>query len=143
MKHRGWFTLVIRAIGIFFLGSTLSHLVAFISSIVFAVMQSRATPSTEWLSWGVGQLGVLLQAGFGFYLLFGADRLVTYCLSSVQGLCPSCGYELQGVSQPRCPECGGIVADGTDAGAPGVPVGDGAAQRMAGGQRDQSGPAGS
>lgn len=135
MSHRGWFTLVLRAIGVYFLGSTLSHLVAFFSEIVLAVVQGRAMASTEWMSWTLDQLGLVLQAGFGFYLLFGADRLVTYCLSSVQGLCPRCGNDLRGLGLACCPECGTPVAAGAASG-------EDAGRAAVDGRRDPGGPAG-
>ena len=113
MKHRAWFTLVLRAIGIVMLGGTISGLISFITAVVMAVMQKQATATPEWLLWGVNQLGTLLQAGFGLYLLFGARGLVKYCLASVGG-CPECGYDLTGLQGDRCPECGGLIKPSAD-----------------------------
>ncbi len=120
MKHRAWFTLVLRAIGVFFLGSTISYVVSFVSGVVLAVVQGRATPSYDWLAWMVDQLGVLIQAGFGFYLLFGADRLVAYCLASVRDACPSCGCDIRRLKEAQCPECGVSLeaGDRRDSGEP-------------------------
>lgn len=104
--HRGWFTLLMRATGIFLIVSTMSHGLYFVVSILSAVMEAQAQPTANWLWWILGELAYLIPFGVGLYLLFGGQRLVRYCLASVPGLCPECGFDRGVAASGPCPNCG-------------------------------------
>lgn len=51
-------------------------------------------------------IGPASQFALGVYLLFFGKRVVRWCLRGLDGKCPRCGYDLQGVRGDVCPECG-------------------------------------
>jgi hypothetical protein len=113
MKHKTWFRLVIKAIGILVL--TL-HLPDFILTIVGSVLSQidGATPgSGGWLTmferweymWPQFVRSVV-NVAIGLYLLFGGKWIVNLCIPSNRPYCPECGYQLAESGSGNCPECG-------------------------------------
>ena len=117
MKHKTWFRLVLKAIGIFLLATGVVDVVDAVSGSV-----GRAFFSGGFGFGGLGSFDELLQAlGFalytglvggigrlviGAYLLFGGAKLVNLCIPSNRPYCPHCGYDVRGVGDEVCPECG-------------------------------------
>ncbi len=118
MKHKTWFRLVLKAIGIFLLATGVVELadsfsrsvgMAFFSGsfgyggsrFPFDLQQVLATALYS------GVVGGLARLAIGAYLLFGGAKLVNLCIPSNRPYCPHCGYDLRGVGgDDVCPECG-------------------------------------
>lgn len=117
MKHRGWFTLVIRAVGIMLVAFSIETFVGFLLAIFFVTfpqLDEAGFYDAQGYSvagWTVYSLGSLAQLAFGLYLLFGGQRLIDYCLRSAErmpdrAVCIHCGYDLSQTTNATCPECG-------------------------------------
>ncbi len=120
MIDYSWFRLLVRAIGILLIGLSLPH--ALMSTV--HVIDTLLTGNWSQYGWSgyfgwVGSIvGLLLQAGFGFYLLSGGGRLVERCLRGVYGWCPHCGYDVRTIPAANCPECGSVLPGRALIGAP-------------------------
>lgn len=120
MKHKTWFRLVVKAIGIlvFCLGlAEFCGLVLHLAGVVF----TDAIPS-------VGLPDLLYQFGYAFgravggmvigaFLLSSADLVTDRIIPSNRPYCPACGYEIAGVKTGDCPECGVALPDNVRADA--------------------------
>jgi hypothetical protein len=115
VKHKTWFRLVVKAIGITLLGFAAPELVDRIATYIAYRVQQQSwgtpLPYPEWLGSLLHVLGPLLQTAAGAYLLFGGDWLVNKAIPSNRPYCPECGYDLSKNSNDRCPECGVALAN--------------------------------
>jgi len=73
----------------------------------------------DWTTEGSG-MGCLALAIFAFWAgipvcILGVVLMITLPRKTRPGYCRKCGYDLRGLSQPRCPECGKTFVD--DSGA--------------------------
>lgn len=121
MLDFAWFRLVVRAIGILLIGlgapSVVNSVIGYVNFLVYLRATNPALPNLMYLTQTIGSA---TQFGMGVYLLFGANRLVGYCVRSVAAeyaacadddaigstpKCLSCGYELTNTTG-ACPECG-------------------------------------
>ena len=130
MKHKTWFRLVVKAIGIYLLASALPNLVNqiyFVVSTYLSNGQMFGTPASPWPLTNYWLPLLLFQGcqfGVGLYLLFGGKWIVNLCIPSNRPYCPECGYDISEATGKCCPECGvQIVSRETpetkqDAGAP-------------------------
>lgn len=111
MKHKTWFRLLIKAIGVVMVGLSLPLLFQLVVFVIFVQqtaqggMPSGLGGAYWWLQVG-HYSGGLVQAAIGLYLLFGGEWLVNTCIPSNRPYCPECGYDLSQSSAERCPECG-------------------------------------
>ncbi len=117
MKHKTWFRLVLKAIGIFLLATGAIELVDAVSrSAGTAVFYGSFRPGRSGSLFDLDQMlaaamvngvfGGIARLVIGAYLLFGGARLVNLCIPSNRPYCPHCGYDLRAVSDEVCPECG-------------------------------------
>ena len=109
MKHRAWFTLAVRLIGLMTLVEYAPGPIQFIlNHLVLGPKQTIGSapgePSFRQDLWT--HSGSFVACGAALYLLFGARRLINWCLRRVDGVCPACGYEMRSVHGEKCPECG-------------------------------------
>jgi hypothetical protein len=116
MKHKTWFRLVIRAIGVLLVGLGAPDAIA---TAVYTVWVSIAQPYGQarladmWMLPSL--LANVLQAALGLYLYFGANWVVNKAIPTNRPYCPECGYDMAAAQGPACPECGAAL--------PGVPHG--------------------
>ena len=105
-RHRGWFTLLIRAIGLWLTVDASRSVIGTLFWVADLLSPkaagARPVDATQviWTVWG------LVTFALGVYLLLGGRRLVDWCLRSVDGICPRCGYDIRNVRDGVCPECG-------------------------------------
>jgi hypothetical protein len=121
MNDPRWFRLMVRGIGILTLALALPR-VGDIARLLGTLAQgpSAWTMYTPYITTGSGgtswwnpyvfsllvaMLADLSQIALGAYLLFGAPRLVQFCIRQVGGRCPACDYDIRGL-KGACPECG-------------------------------------
>jgi hypothetical protein len=127
MKHKTWFRLVLKAIGVYLVVNGIPDLVLQAGSMLiqFSSLTGQTMP-TGWtpmqqLPWMIVQgLHWMLQLGLGFYLLFGGEWIVNNVIPSNRPYCPECGYDLSKSRGVRCPECG--VTLPRDAAPPSTPA---------------------
>jgi len=109
MKHKTWFRLVVKAIGILLFCLGLAEFCGLALLLAGAVF----TDSVQ----SVGLRDLLYQFGYGFgrsvggmvigaFLLSSADVITDRVIPSNRPYCPACGYEIAGVTASDCPECG-------------------------------------
>ncbi len=118
MKHKTWFRLVLKAIGIFLLATGAVELVdSFSGSAGRALLTGAFVPSgsgsfinlQQMLGYALltGMVGGIVRLVLGAYMLFGGAKLVDLCIPSNRPYCPHCGYDLRAVGgDDVCPECG-------------------------------------
>lgn len=113
MKHKTWFRLVLKAIGVLLIALGLPQFIGImIQSIYFAIIGASALGFggggvLEMLSWNLHTLVIgLLQTILGFYLFFGGKWIVNLCIPSNKTYCPECGYDMGRSGSVTCPECG-------------------------------------
>lgn len=121
MKHKTWFRLVIKAIGVLLIGLSLSGVAGMLVGFVYQSI--RAGKLTLYSSSGtpIGGMNAIesllstvfysspefIQFAFGLYLVFGGKWIVNKCIPSNRPYCPECGYDLShGAKAVNCPECG-------------------------------------
>jgi hypothetical protein len=113
MKHKTWFRLLLKAIGVYMVLSAIPNLLSQIMGIVVNI--AMYTPSGAgisspfWtnLSWWLPQfIWWFGQVGIGLYLFFGGKWIVNMAIPSNRPYCPECGYDLSRKTTDRCPECG-------------------------------------
>jgi hypothetical protein len=110
MKHKTWFRLVLKAIGILIVCLNLPDLIYQIIYLCTRWQQSDPLSSgptdgdlIAQLTWPISSS---LGCALGAYLLFGGKWLVDLCIPSNRPYCPGCGYELSNSTTAICPECG-------------------------------------
>lgn len=116
MKHKTWFRLVLKAIGIFLLATGVIELVDAVTSAVGMAFYSGSFSPGSGSFWDLqqvlayamysGMVGGIGRLVIGAYLLFGGAKLVNLCIPSNRPYCPHCGYDLRAVRDELCPECG-------------------------------------
>lgn len=119
MKHKTWFRLVLKAIGVLLVGFALPEILDRSTGFIdYAFIQQRWDRNLVTLL-VVGTAAPLLQAALGLYLFFGGDWVVNKAIPSNRPYCPECGYELSRAPGARCPECG-VAKPAGDARVPGA-----------------------
>ncbi|HZW09108.1 MAG TPA: hypothetical protein VFF69_04320 [Phycisphaerales bacterium] len=112
MNARGWFTLVVKGIGLW----------AVVFGAAGLVEAYFGRPSRQGLAFmGAGGPPLMTTSDIrsmadelvwlvaGAYLLFGGKLLINGFCAEVVGRCPKCRYDLAGVaSGAKCPECGAV-----------------------------------
>jgi hypothetical protein len=109
MKHKTWFRLVTRALGVLLVGlslpGTVTTAVAFLTSLLEQVNPAYSNIQTFNFNWPY-YVGASLQFLFGIYLFFGGNWIVNRCIPSNRPYCPDCGFDLSKATGTQCPECG-------------------------------------
>lgn len=113
MKHKTWFRLVIKAIGLLLIGLSLPGLVTFFGLFIvlltaspFGAMGPVGQSGWMWSMYLAPYSGSIVQLAIGVYLLFGGKWIVNVCIPSNRPYCPECGYDLSKATSENCPECG-------------------------------------
>jgi hypothetical protein len=113
MKHKTWFRLVLKAIGILLIGLSIREGTIFVWALALQIIDGMAM---DWGSYMIGYgVGHGLSLALGMYLFFDGEWLVNYVIPSNRDYCPNCGYDVsESPLAKRCSECGAILpADDT------------------------------
>jgi hypothetical protein len=109
MKHKTWFRLVVKAIGVLLIGISLPGIGQFVGFVLYMLTDfGRTTFSSNEFRWmqTMYYAGALMQCLLGVYLFFGGQWIVNRCIPSNRSYCPECGYNLSNARGARCSECG-------------------------------------
>lgn len=112
MKHKTWFRLAIKAIGILLVAMSLPAFCYDVASLVGYFLfrqQYSGYPGWDPSNWFyLGSLAArAAQPAFGLYLFFGGEWIVNKAIPSGRPYCAACGYDLsKAVAGKPCPECG-------------------------------------
>ncbi len=113
MKHKTWFRLVLKAIGVLLLGFALPGVATLLSKVGYHTMYgdpfsvgSFRTPDYIYWQFMSAHVRDVVQLGLGLYLLFGGRWIADLAIPSNRPYCPECGYDNSKATGKRCPECG-------------------------------------
>lgn len=111
MKHKTWFRLVLKAIGVYLLANSIPTLVGNGIWVVYELSRDASAGSrgsilfwTEYVARTM--LPGVLEFGIGYYLLFRGQWIVNLCIPSNRPYCHDCGYDISKSRCEVCPECG-------------------------------------
>jgi hypothetical protein len=107
MKHKTWFRLVIKAIGVLLLGFSIPEIVQVMS--YFLLVDWPSTGTFVSYNWIYGIIAPSLQTAIGAYLLIDGRWIIDKSIPSNRPYCPECGYDLSQSRGEKCPECGVTV----------------------------------
>jgi hypothetical protein len=118
MKHKTWFRLALKGIGIYMICTAIPSILAYTSSLALQYSQMNSQVITGWSSaqqwlWMIPQaLDWGSRIAIGLYLVLGGNWIVNKVIPSNRPYCPECGYELShNASSMKCPECGVALPD--------------------------------
>ena len=104
MSETAWFTLLLRALGLFIIIEMFPGTLGYLATIP-QYLEGGFDP--VYAIYPIATLvGYLLSITAGIYLLTGGRRIVKYCTRDLVGRCAVCGYPLTKVTGAVCPECG-------------------------------------
>jgi len=113
MKHKTWFRLVLKAIGVLLIGLAASGVANLLANMGYLTMYGdpyvvTSVRMSNWIYWQLlsPHVGDLVQLGLGLYLLFGGRWIANLAIPSNRPYCPECGYDNSKATGKRCPECG-------------------------------------
>ncbi len=113
MKHKTWFRLVLKAIGVLLIGFALPGVATLLSKVGYHTMYgdpfsvgSVRTPNFIYWQFMSAHVRDVVQLGLGLYLLFGGRWIADLAIPSNRPYCPECGYDNSEATGKRCPECG-------------------------------------
>lgn len=114
MKHKTWFRLVLKAIGILIIAEALPNAFQGVAWIVQVWMQTPRSArgllaSPTWPMFLASPVGAAVQLLLGAYLLLGANWFVNLVIPSNRPYCPECGYDVSFSRRGSCPECGATL----------------------------------
>lgn len=116
MKHKTWFRLALKLIGVLLIGLSIPDAWSVIYYTIRTSVEQggfgNMTPGFSPLfdMW-IPVIGVLLQLVFGLYLFFAGQRIVDIVIPSNRPYCPNCGYDLSKSGGEHCTECGVRLPD--------------------------------
>lgn len=73
----------------------------------------ESTATVVMIEWAIAPrriVAALIVTAVSSLILYVAWRAAVNALTCAAGTCDACGYDLTGLAQPRCPECGEIIA---------------------------------
>ncbi len=107
MKHKTWFRLMLKAIGILLIGLSIPRVTEIMIVVVNDALSGLTPLVPGPIGWNLFAVsGPLIQFFFGVYLLFGGKWIANLAIPSNRPYCPECGYDLSENSGDTCPECG-------------------------------------
>ena len=109
MKHKTWFRLVLKAIGVLLIGFSLQGVIPAIAAVVMYLLEwsEMSVSSNEFMWWNFPYyIAGFVQFGLGIYLFFGGKWIVNKAIPSNRSYCPECGYQIANAHGANCPECG-------------------------------------
>ena len=129
MKHKTWFRLVLKAVGLLLIGLGIPEVLrntigimdllamhggwTFYTSYSTTMTPGTGVSSPYWILF-LQALPDLVQIAMGLYLLIGGKWLLNKIIPSNRPYCTECGYDLSKNESATCPECGVVVIQYTN-----------------------------
>lgn len=114
MKHKTWFRLVLKAMGVFFAAQGVVYLLSSLPAMALAAwgwfVNGYYAGDWSMFLWEIS--GALIGAPMllvGFYLFYRGEWIVSEAIPSNRPYCPDCGYDLSTIVSTVCPECGAAL----------------------------------
>ena len=108
MKHKTWFRLVVKGIGIYIFCEGVIHGFGFVFTVLIDSVIAPGNHirffSTSYASNSLGRMII------GAYLFFAGEWIINLAIPSNRAYCPNCGYDLSKRVGAHCPECGVALA---------------------------------
>ena len=120
MRHRGWFVLTLKAIGVAFAALALAGLLPEIAAYWRDVRELRQMvlegsafgKSTLRRDFLIQAAPYALQLAIGLYLVLDGRLVLRLCIPPNRPYCPACGYDLSHCNATaECRECGQRLAE--------------------------------
>lgn len=124
MKHKTWFRLVLKAIGVFLVADSAPGTLQLVAYVIEWLAQSSVNWGATMFPWStliVYPVASVAQAAFGLYLFFGGKFIVNLAIPSNRPYCPECGYDIGRAGGSTCPECGAALPRPASADTPQPP----------------------
>ena len=106
MKHKTWFRLMMKAVGVALVGFALPGVASWIAKIIRLWDGNPGAGLLSLFASNPWYIGTLLQFALGLYLFFGGKWIVNLAIPSNRPYCPNCGYDVGKAKGGTCPECG-------------------------------------
>lgn len=103
MKHKTWFRLILKAIGVLTFVTGVSTLLTYSGFLWQTISAVGMGSNTSVFFFQLAS--PIVQIALGLYLFFGGEWVVNKAIPSNRPYCPECGYDLSGAVSSRCPEC--------------------------------------
>ncbi len=114
MIDYGWFRVIVRFVGVLlviYFGPT-----AVIAAVSLAInlpnyLSGATGPEYTYIVLAIisSVLTPAAAAGVGVYFALGGNAFIRWCMRGIGNFCPTCGYDIRGLTATRCPECNGTI----------------------------------
>lgn len=105
MKHKTWFRLVIKAIGVLVIALSLPDAFHGVVYLLYRVSSGNSVLGGSLIS-VIALTSPLIGCALGAYLFVGGKWIIEKAIPSNRPYCPECGYDLSKATSANCPECG-------------------------------------
>jgi hypothetical protein len=105
MKHKTFFRIAMKLLGVYFVVGGIQSLLMHLSQLI-AMLTIRSMAGGQNWYYVLMIISPLAQLGLGLYLFFGGKWIVDKAIPSNRPYCHECGYDLTGAVGHVCNECG-------------------------------------
>lgn len=106
MKHKTWFRLVVKALGLYCMAMGIPELLATAAWVIQTLLSDDAQTWSASTYLSTSLVGPMAFVGVGLWLFLGAGWFANLAIPSNREYCPECGYDISKSSEATCPECG-------------------------------------
>ena len=105
MKHKTWFRLMLKVLGVYFAASGITEFASSCFTVIYYYTTQPSNPQIQY--WYLANALVpLMKIAVGAYLFFGGKWIADLAIPGNRPYCHECGYDLTGAAGCACNECG-------------------------------------